>query len=334
MTRDAEFYTADGRGYYRPGSLSRNGGPKAIFNGLIGNCGPSDRGTTWKRNAGNNSDLEPLVCLLPLSSVSSAPTTLISDTPSVSAQAGAAAVITGIKAEQASAAALASNSSSSVAAMIAGSQSAASTIAAASSAYAAAALAAVSSSSMEAASAALAGEGTSGSATVAIVDQILSTSSLGAGAAEQQTTPSTTSTTTSSAVPPASPTPSRALYAVYQMKTVTGANPTTEYFFRVYWKDISIDTTEPDFCGKNYIWLSPLTDEIDIPPKGTQEFKFPANTVETVAEDCTWTFYSGPGSLMCSSFEESQTCTSPTTPALICPGSDSDRMIPLAKCVV
>lgn len=349
MTRDVVTVAVDGTLDFRPGSFSRNGGPRAISNGLTGSCMIPNPVMAWKRNAESIPEAEPMACRLQPSTASSAPTALItvSSAPTTlssgipldgQARARTAAVIAGIQGEQSAAAALASVSSSSmaaasfahagIAAVLAGIQGAES---------AKAAIATISSSSMVAASLSHVGSGASGSATVAVTEQIASTSSTAAAATKHQTTRPTIATSTASVVLSPSPPPTWAVFLVYQIYTWTSIPPSTDYYNKIYLKNLSIDTAEPNFCASNsWIWNTQLEGEVeDVPPypAGVLDFALPPGTVEKEEDGCTWKADSGPGDLKCSSFLKSVTCTNTETPALICPGVNPNRIVPLAKCV-
>lgn len=83
ITRDAVVYAADGNAVMRPGSFSRNGGPRAISNGLTGWCNAPNPIPVWRRDAQNaTAD----ACYLPTSaSHTSTPTSAVTSTTSASA---------------------------------------------------------------------------------------------------------------------------------------------------------------------------------------------------------------------------------------------------------
>ena len=134
--------------------------------------------------------------------------------------------------------------------------------------------------------------------------------------------------------------PKWGIYLAIQTYTRGGADAMTDYYYRIWIKDLTINPGVPDFCApESWIANVEINDDItNVPPYPTADFPFtiPANTVETAAMDCTWqpsVDNSGPGSMTCDPGVEIVLCSIPATTAITCKSVNSDRISPLVQCV-
>lgn len=190
-------------------------------------------------------------------------------------------------------------------------------------------------------SSAAANDAAVGSAVVAILNEGVSASAVSASAANAASpSPITPSSAAPSPDPsPVSTGPKWGIYLAYQIYTWGGANPMTDYYYKVWMTDLTKSPSGPDFCAeKSWIANVQINDMVDnVPPYPTKDFDFaiPAKIVGPAAIPCIWQPSPGnsqPGSMTCN-LGETVLCTIPATTAITCKGDNPDRIEPLAQCV-
>lgn len=173
-------------------------------------------------------------------------------------------------------------------------------------------------------------------------NQIASASAVSVDAANiASPSPVTSSSLAPSLAPSPLPTgPKWGIYLAIQTYTRGGADAMTDYYYKIWMTDLTINSGVPDFCApESWIANVEINDDItNVPPYPTADFPFtiPANTVEMTAMDCMWqpsVDNSGPGSMTCDPGVEIVLCSIPATTAITCKSVNSDRISPLVQCV-
>ena len=171
---------------------------------------------------------------------------------------------------------------------------------------------------------------------VSIAEQIASSSASAASAA------SIASATSS---PPALPAPSQppktewGIFLGLQTYTQGGANPWTNYYYKIWISDLTQTPAGPDYCGtKNWIANVQINDlPSSYPPYPAKDFDFaiPAGVLQPARLDCIWQPSPGgsaPGSLTCDPGGQTVLCTNGTLAGVVCKGDNQDRVDPLSEC--
>lgn len=183
--------------------------------------------------------------------------------------------------------------------------------------------------------------GAVGGEIAAIAYQIASASAVSAESANiVLPSPVISSSLAPSPAPPPPTGPKWGIYLGYQVYTWGGANAETDFYYKIWMTDLTINPAGPDYCAPNS-WIAnvQVNDNADnVPPYPTKDFKFviPAKIVETAAIDCMWQPSVGntqPGSMTCDP-GETVLCTSPTTTGITCKNDNPDRILPLSQCVL